>query len=96
MDAAFRAEFGALLRQLCAEGLTVILVSHDIPFCARYAHRAGLLFDGQLLSEAPSRAFFTGNHFYTTDTNRMARPWLPDALLPEEVIAACSKNSPSV
>ena len=96
MDAAFRAAFGALLRQLCAEGLTVILVSHDIPFCARYADRAGLLFDGQLLSEAPARAFFTGNHFYTTDTNRMARPWLPDALLPEEVIAACSKNSPSV
>ena len=96
MDAAFRAAFGELLRRLCAEGLTVILVSHDIPFCARYAHRAGLLFDGQLLSEGSARGFFTGNHFYTTDTNRMARPWLPGALLPEEVIGACSQNSPSV
>ena len=96
MDAAFRAAFGDLLHGLCAEGLTVILVSHDIPFCARYAHRAGLLFDGQLLSALSARAFFTGNHFYTTDTNRMARPWLPDALLPEEVIDACRKNSPSV
>ncbi|MBS1401626.1 MAG: ATP-binding cassette domain-containing protein [Oscillospiraceae bacterium] len=89
MDAAFRASFGALLRALCAQGTAVVLVSHDIEFCAAYAGRAALLFDGQILSEGRTRAFFAGNHFYTTAANRMARPWLPDAILCREVIEAC-------
>ena len=89
MDAAFCASFGALLRALCAQGTAVVLVSHDIEFCAAYADRAALLFDGQILSEGRTRAFFAGNHFYTTAANRMARPWLPDAILCQEVIEAC-------
>ena len=89
MDAAFKAAFGALLKTLCAQGTAVVLVSHDIEFCAAYADRAALLFDGQLISEGPVRAFFAGNHFYTTAANRMARPWLPDAILCREVIEAC-------
>ena len=93
MDAQARLELGALLQTLCARGLTIVLVSHDLAFCARFADRAALLFDGQILSSAPARAFFTGNHFYTTEANRLARPWLPDALLPEEVIAACKAEN---
>lgn len=89
MDAAFRASFGALLRALCEQGTAVVLVSHDIEFCAAYADRAALLFDGQILSEGRTRAFFAGNHFYTTAANRMARPWLPNAILCREVIEAC-------
>lgn len=89
MDVAFRASFGALLRALCEQGTAVVLVSHDIEFCAAYADRAALLFDGQILSEGRTRAFFAGNHFYTTAANRMARPWLPDAILCREVIEAC-------
>lgn len=89
MDAAFKAAFGALLQKLCAQGTAVVIVSHDIEFCAAYTDRAALLFDGQLISVGRTRAFFTGNHFYTTAANRMARPWLPDAILCREVIEAC-------
>ncbi len=95
MDAAFRASFGALLRALCEQGTAVVLVSHDIEFCAAYADRAALLFDGQILSEGRTRAFFAGNHFYTTAANRMARPWLPDAILCREVIEACRTHPES-
>lgn len=89
MDAAFKAAFGTLLQSLCTSGTAVVLVSHDIEFCAAYADRAALLFDGQLISENRTRAFFAGNHFYTTAANRMAQPWLPDAILCQEVIEAC-------
>lgn len=92
MDAAFKAAFGTLLKTLCANGTAVVLVSHDIEFCAAYADRAALLFDGQLISENRTRAFFAGNHFYTTAANRMARPWLPDAILCREVIEACQTH----
>ena len=97
MDAMLRARFGRMLQTLAEAGLAIVVVSHDIEFCAAYAHRAGLLFDGQLLAEGETRAFFTGNHFYTTAANRMARQWLPGALSCEEVIAACQNaDAPSL
>ena len=92
MDAMFRRRFGKLLQRLAESGLAIVLVSHDVEFCAEFAHWAGLLFDGQLLTEGGSRSFFIGNHFYTTAANRMARQWLPEALLCEEVIAACQNG----
>ena len=94
MDAIFKQRFGRMLQRLTENGVAVVLVSHDVEFCAQFAHRAGLLFDGQLLSAGETRKFFTGNHFYTTAANRMARQWLPEALLCEEVIAAC-RNAPA-
>ena len=65
------------------------MVSHDIEFCAKYADRCALFFDGNIVTEAEPRTFFSGNSFYTTAANRIARDVLPDAVTPEDVIAAC-------
>ena len=73
MDGAFKAEFGALLRTLCAQGTAVCIVSHDVEFCAQYADRCGLLFRGEVVTENDPRAFFSGNYFYTTAAARIAR-----------------------
>ena len=37
------------------------MVSHDIEFCAKYAHRCAMVFDGAVSSEGTPRAFFGGN-----------------------------------
>ena len=71
------------------------MVSHDIEFCARYAHRCALFFDGGIVTEAPPRTFFSGNSFYTTSANRMARGLLPGAVTAEDVIAACGGEVPA-
>ncbi len=89
MDAAFKATFGAILQQLCKTGVSVLLVTHDIEFCAAYAHRVGLFFDGSIVLENGPRAFFGGNHFYTTAANRLARDRFPNAILAEEVRDLC-------
>ena len=65
------------------------MVSHDIEFCAKYADRCALFFDGNIVTEAEPRTFFSGNSFYTTAANRIARDILPEAVTPEDVIAAC-------
>ena len=65
------------------------MVSHDIEFCAKYADRCALFFDGNIVTEAAPRTFFSGNSFYTTSANRIARDVLPEAVTPEDVIAAC-------
>ena len=72
MDGAFKAEFGALLRTLCAQGTAVGIVSHDVEFCAQYADRCGLLFRGEVVTENDPRTFFSGNYFYTTAAARIA------------------------
>lgn len=94
LDAGFKQTLAEILQRLLRRGVAVLMVSHDIEFCARYAHRCALFFDGTIVTEGPPRAFFSGNSFYTTAANRMARARLPGAVTAEEVIAACGGALP--
>lgn len=85
MDASVKAVFGEKLRALRDMGIAILLVSHDIEFCAEYADRVGFLFDGSVASENTTREFFAENTFYTTAANRIARDVYKNALLTEEV-----------
>ncbi len=89
MDAQFKEEFSDILADLKANDVTVFMVSHDIEFCAEYADRCAMMFDGNITSVDTPRAFFKGKNFYTTSANRMARTCLPDAVLAEDIILAC-------
>lgn len=95
LDAEFKQAFAEILQVLLMRGVTILMVSHDIEFCARYAHRCALFFDGSIVTEAPPRAFFSGNSFYTTSANRMARSLAPDAVTPEDIMAVCGGQVPS-
>lgn len=94
LDAGFKQVFAEILHSLLRRGVTIVMVSHDIEFCAKYAHRCALFFDGGVVTEGTPRAFFSGNSFYTTSANRMARHLLPAALTAEDVIAACGGYVP--
>jgi energy-coupling factor transport system ATP-binding protein len=93
-DAEFKQVFAEILTQLHRRGVTIIMVSHDIEFCARYARRCALFFDGGIVTAGSPRAFFSGNSFYTTASNRMARHLLPEAVTAEDVITACGGRLP--
>ena len=94
LDAAFRRSLAAILAALRARGVTVVCVSHDVEFCARYADRCALFFDGAVAAEGSPREFFSGNRFYTTAAARMARGLLPGAVTAEDLIAACGGTLP--
>ncbi|HHU21841.1 MAG TPA: ATP-binding cassette domain-containing protein [Clostridiales bacterium] len=94
LDAEFKQALAAILQSLLRRGVTVIMVSHDIEFCAKYAHRCAMFFDGGIITEDTPRAFFSGNSFYTTAANRMSRHLLPSAVTAEDVIAACGGKLP--
>ncbi len=89
MDAHFKEEFADILLDLKANDVTILMVSHDIEFCAEYADRCALVFDGSITSTDTPREFFKGKNFYTTSANRMARTRLPNAVLAEDIIRAC-------
>lgn len=94
MDAHFKEIFSVILKELKTTGVTVVMVSHDIEFCAEYADRCVLVFDGSIISSGVPREFFAGKNFYTTSANRMARTRLPGALLAEDIIVACGGEPP--
>lgn len=89
LDAHFKQIFADIIYDLKANGVTVVMVSHDIEFCAEYADRCAMFFDGSITSFGEPREFFAGNNFYTTSSNRMARTRLPNAVLADDIILAC-------
>lgn len=92
MDAGFKEEFADILEDLKSGGMAIIMVSHDIEFCAGNADVCALMFDGCITSQGAPREFFRGKSFYTTIANRMARDVLPEAVVAEDIILALGGN----
>ncbi len=88
LDPCAKERFAGLLEDLLGQGVSIVTVTHDVEFAARYATRCALLFDGSITAEGTPAEFFGGNYFYTTAVNRMARDLLPEALTLEDVVRA--------
>jgi energy-coupling factor transport system ATP-binding protein len=88
MDGFFKEKFAGILKRLTEDGVTVLMVSHDVEFCARYADRCALFFNGSVVSEDAPRPFFSGNSFYTTAANRMSRGIIDGAITSAEIVEA--------
>ena len=50
LDPFFKQTLAALFKRLTGEGVTILMVSHDLEFCARHADRCALMFDGEIVS----------------------------------------------
>ena len=88
LDACFKRKLATILKSLQKNGMTVLMVTHDIEFCAEYADICAMFFDGKIVSEAPPRKFFAENNFYTTSAKRMADGIIENAVLDKDVIRA--------
>ncbi len=96
MDGEFKEDFSKILKALKKLGKTVVLVSHDVEFCAEHSDFCAMFFDGGITSEGVPREFFKGKSFYTTGANRMARGILPDAVLAQDIIKAFGGEMPEI
>ena len=93
LDSYFKKEFAEILDLLKKQGVTIFMISHDIEFCASYADRCGLFFDGNIAASGTPKSFFAGNNFYTTAANRMARKYFPMAVTAADVAEALLDDS---
>ncbi|MBQ2111379.1 MAG: ATP-binding cassette domain-containing protein [Clostridia bacterium] len=93
MDAFFKLRFGALLRKLTALGTAIVLVSHDIEFCAEYADRVAMFALGGVIAEGSPRTVLGGNSFYTTAAARIARGSIENALTAEDIVSLIEKKA---
>lgn len=92
IDSFFKETFAQILGRLKEQGITIIMVSHDVEFCAKYADQVCMFFDGQILTVDTPRRFFGSNSFYTTAANRMSRCVFQNAVTAEDVVQLYLQN----
>ena len=92
LDSFFKLTFAELLKDLTQDGVTVLMVSHDVEFCADHADFVSMFFDGQILTTDTPRGFFGQNSFYTTAANRMSRCVFRGAVTASDVAELYRKN----
>ena len=95
MDVRAKAKMGAILKSLAESGICVIMVSHDLEFCAEYSDRCAFLFDGELISCAAPEVFFSENRFFTTAAAQMAKDVIPNAVSANDIRKALSIPLPN-
>ncbi|MFA9458746.1 ABC transporter ATP-binding protein [Halalkalibacter sp. AB-rgal2] len=84
MDPISKRVFAKLLKQLHQNGMTILMVTHDIEFVAEHAKRCAWLFDGEITSIGQAEDVLKGNYFYTTTINRVTREAAVPVLTLEE------------
>ena len=73
LDTIKKAQIINILKQLKQNGVTVVIVTHDVEFAAECADRCALFFRGNIVSVDRPCEFFSNNRFYTTAASRMSR-----------------------
>ncbi len=93
LDAPFKKKLAELIKDLKKCGITMLMVSHDIEFCAGTADRCGMFFDGCIVSQNTARRFFADNSYYTTAAHRMSVSFIPEAVTEKDILTALGKDT---
>lgn len=88
LDNEFKLQLKDMLERLRSEGRTIVVVSHDIEFCAVAGDRIALLFDGEVAAAGSVREYMSENSFFTTAAARIARNTLDGAVTVSDVLSA--------
>lgn len=92
IDAYYKKRLSDIIKELKKDGITIIMVTHDVEFAAINADRCAMIFNGEVVSVDKPKEFFTDNNFYTTQAYRMVRGYYNKSILCEEIIKLCELN----
>ena len=59
LDPEMVQEVLAVMQELARDGMTMVVVSHEVRFARKVASRVVLMADGEVVEEAPPQEFFT-------------------------------------
>ncbi len=74
LDYDAKARLGAVLAELAAAGVSVLLSSHDVEFVARVADRVLLLAGGELISDGEVRKILTSSSMLAPQVSKILAP----------------------
>jgi len=58
-----KVALGKWLKSMQSRGLTIVIVTHDIEFAARFSDCSAMLFQGKITVTSSTKDFFKGNIF---------------------------------
>lgn len=93
LDAEKKQMLLEILGRLRQDGVSILIVTHDVEFAALCANRCVLFFRGTAVSDGLPRAFFAENSFYTTAARRMTRGYFDNAVTAQDVVTLCRQNA---
>ena len=93
IDSFFKEKLADILCKLKEQCITIVMVSHDVEFCAKHADLVSMFFDGQILTTDDPRRFFGNNSFYTTAAGRMSRHVFTQAVTAQDVAQLYRRNT---
>ncbi|WP_288735644.1 ABC transporter ATP-binding protein [uncultured Enorma sp.] len=64
LDVPARRSIARILRARRADGVTVVMATHDLDFVEQVADDVSMMFDGEVACTEPSEEFFRGNVYY--------------------------------
>ncbi len=79
LDANRKALLLDVIRRLKHDGVTVLLITHDVEFAALCADRCALFAQGRIAAVDRTDRFMTDNRFYTTAASRITRRYVDGA-----------------
>ena len=85
LDSLAKQKVRDALKTLKRQGLTVIVVTHDVEFAALCADRAAMFFRGECVCVDTPYKFFSQNIFYTTSTARITSGVCENLINPDDV-----------
>ena len=92
LDAQKKEQLLDVISTLKQQGISILIVTHDVEFAALCADRCVLFFRGAAVSDGLPRAFFAENNFYTTAARRMSRGYFDNAVTARDLIELCSQG----
>lgn len=92
LDSYSKNKLIGILKKLKADGMTVVIVTHDVEFAALCADRCAMLFRGSIVSEGTPGELFSSNNFYTTAINRMTKGYFDRVVTVEDAARICIMN----
>src|SRR5690625_1310928 len=96
LDPISKNQLATILKKINENGVTIVMVTHDIEFAAKYTTTCAMMFDGQITTESSPEQLFKGNYFYTTTINRTTQNSpIDEALTLEEVLTLWEKSKAS-
>ncbi|MGN1123444.1 MAG: ABC transporter ATP-binding protein [Eubacterium sp.] len=75
-----------ILKNLCKEGKTVIMVTHDLDFAGEVSDRVSFLSDGVIAMTGDRREVFSSLNFFTTQIRRITKNTLKNAVSTEDLV----------
>lgn len=92
LDLFAKEQYRLLLLALKKEGMSIVIVTHDLEFAARTSDGCTLFFNNNLVDTKSPQQFFKQNNFYTPTVNQLAKPFFKDVVVYEDLLSRIQKE----